>query len=86
MVGTCAGAQEARHIDSRLQRKPRASPGRYRRTRDTVGRVQRIYAMRYPLYRTQRGAIQLTSSYEQRSGASGATAGRVSRRKKWCRR
>ena len=32
--------------------------------RDTVERVHGIYAMRCPLYRTLRGAIQLTSSYE----------------------
>lgn len=32
--------------------------------RDTVERVHGIYAMKCPLYRTLRGAIQLTSSYE----------------------
>jgi uncharacterized OsmC-like protein len=32
-------------------------------SRDTIERVQGIYAMRCPLYRTLRGAIQLSSSY-----------------------
>ena len=32
--------------------------------RDTVERVHGIYAMKCPLYRTLRAAIQLTSSYE----------------------
>ena len=32
--------------------------------RETVERVHGIYAMKGPLYRTLRGAIQLTSSYE----------------------
>ena len=44
------------HVSMRLA----ASPG----MRDTVERVHGIYAMRCPLYRTLRGAIQLTSSYE----------------------
>jgi hypothetical protein len=32
--------------------------------RETIDRVHGIYAMRCPLYRTLRGAIQLSSSYE----------------------
>jgi hypothetical protein len=32
--------------------------------RDTVERAHSVYAMKCPLYRTLRGAIQLTSSYE----------------------
>ena len=32
-------------------------------TRETVERVHGMYAMRCPLYRTLRSAIQLTSSY-----------------------
>lgn len=32
--------------------------------RDTVERVHGIYAMKCPLYRTLRGAIALSSSYE----------------------
>lgn len=32
--------------------------------RETVERVHGVYAMRCPLYRTLRGAIQLTSSFE----------------------
>jgi uncharacterized OsmC-like protein len=32
--------------------------------RETIERVHGIYAMRCPLYRTLRGAIQLSSSYE----------------------
>ena len=31
--------------------------------RETIERVHGVYAMRCPLYRTLRGAIQLTSSY-----------------------
>ncbi len=33
-------------------------------TAETVERVHGVYAMRCPLYRTLRGAIQLSSSYE----------------------
>lgn len=33
-------------------------------TRETIERVHGIYAMHCPLYRTLRGAIQLSSSYE----------------------
>ena len=44
------------HVSMRLAAPPEA--------RDTVERVHGIYAMRCPLYRTLRGAIQLTSSYE----------------------
>jgi uncharacterized OsmC-like protein len=44
------------HVSMRLATPPE--------TRDTVERVHGIYAMRCPLYRTLRGAIQLTSSYE----------------------
>ena len=44
------------HVSMRLAAPPE--------TRDTVERVHGIYAMRCPLYRTLRGAIQLTSSYE----------------------
>ncbi|MGQ0734773.1 MAG: OsmC family protein [Acidobacteriota bacterium] len=33
-------------------------------TRETVERAHSVYAMKCPLYRTLRGAIQLTSSYE----------------------
>ena len=85
MVGTFAGALEARHIDAsdgrliaevvgeveteenvlvirRIHVSMRlAAP---QETRDTVERVHGLYAMRCPLYRTLRGAIQLTSSYE----------------------
>ncbi len=44
------------HVSMRLAAPPDA--------RDTVERVHGAYAMRCPLYRTLRGAIQLTSSYE----------------------
>jgi uncharacterized OsmC-like protein len=44
------------HVALRLE----AAPDK----RDTVERVHGLYAMRCPLYRTLRGAIQLTSSYE----------------------
>ena len=39
-------------------------------SRDTVERVHGIYAMRCPLYRTLRGAIQLSSAYELISSPS----------------
>jgi len=44
------------HVSMRLAAPPEA--------RDTVERVHGIYAMRCPLYRTLRAAIELTSSYE----------------------
>jgi uncharacterized OsmC-like protein len=44
------------HVRMRLE----ASPD----VRDTVERVHGIYAMRCPLYRTLRNAIELSSSYE----------------------
>ena len=44
------------HVTMRLAAPPE--------TRDIVERVHGIYAMRCPLFRTLRGAIQLTSSYE----------------------
>ena len=44
------------HVSMRL-----AAPSEMR---ETVERVHGMYAMRCPLYRTLRGAIQLTSSYE----------------------
>jgi uncharacterized OsmC-like protein len=39
-------------------------------SRGTVERVHGIYAMQCPLYRTLRGAIQLSSSYELVSSSS----------------
>jgi hypothetical protein len=49
------------HVAMRLQAPPEA--------RDVVERVHGLYAMNCPLYRTLRGAIQLTSSYELVAGA-----------------
>jgi len=39
--------------------------------RETVERVHGMYAMRCPLYRTLRGAMQLSSSYVLTQSASG---------------
>lgn len=44
------------HVVMRIAAPPEA--------RETIERVHGIYAMRCPLYRTLRGAIQLSSSYE----------------------
>ncbi len=43
------------HVGMQLQAPPEAGP--------TIERVHAVYAMSCPLYRTLRGAIQLTSSY-----------------------
>jgi hypothetical protein len=44
------------HVSMQLAAPPELGP--------TIERVHGIYAMNCPLYRTLRGAIQLTSSYE----------------------
>jgi uncharacterized OsmC-like protein len=44
------------HVSMRLAAPPES--------RETVERVHGLYAMRCPLYRTLRGAIALTSSFE----------------------
>jgi uncharacterized OsmC-like protein len=85
MMGTFAGALEARQIDASNGKLTAEARGEVEQEegvlvirrihvtmhilasedkRQTVERVHGIYAMRCPLYRTLRNAIQLTSSYE----------------------
>jgi uncharacterized OsmC-like protein len=85
MMGTFAGALEARQIDASNGKLTAEARGEVEQEegvlvirrihvtmhllasedkRQTVERVHGIYAMRCPLYRTLRNAIQLTSSYD----------------------